>query len=115
MRPSVLHALIAGCLVLSSTLESSQVAPRTLDPCAIDGVRRIVAVGDVHGGYDEFTRILRVTGVIDSRDRWTGGDTHLVQTGDVLDRGAASRRALDLLRRLDREAPDARGRVLPLV
>src|SRR5690606_24459191 len=48
---------------------------------------RIVAVGDVHGGYDEFVRLLQDAGVINARRTWTGGRTRLVQTGDVVDRG----------------------------
>jgi hypothetical protein len=110
------------CLVLTffgtllcHWLATTPAAQRTPDPCGIDGVRRIIAVGDVHGGYDELVRILRAAAVIDARDRWTGGDTYLVQTGDVLDRGAESRRALDLLRRLEREAAKSRGRVVALV
>lgn len=90
-------------------------AQQPFDPCTVAGVRRIVAVGDVHGGYEEFVRILRISGVIDQRDRWAAGDTYLVQTGDVVDRGAESRRALDLLRRLERDATKSRGRVIPLV
>ena len=74
-----------------------------------------MAVGDVHGAYDTFVGILRAAGLLDSRDRWTGGRAILVQTGDVLDRGDDSRRVLDLLRRLERDAPRAGGRVLPLL
>jgi Calcineurin-like phosphoesterase len=85
------------------------------DPCAIEGVSRIVAVGDVHGAYDGFVRILRAAGVIDARERWIGNATYLVQTGDVVDRGAESRRAMDLLRRLERDAPKKKGRVLALI
>jgi hypothetical protein len=85
------------------------------DTCAFSNVERIVAVGDVHGAYDGLVRILRAAGVIDGRDRWSGGKAYLVQTGDVLDRGAASRKAMDLLRRLERDAPRAGGRVLALV
>ena len=109
------RALVVSCVAVCATFESSLVAQRTIDPCRIDGVRRIVAVGDVHGGYDEFRRILRAAGVIDARDRWAGGDTYFVQTGDVVDRGAGSRQALDLLRRLERDATRARGRVVALV
>lgn len=91
------------------------VALAEADPCAIQGVERIVAVGDIHGAYDGFVRILRAARVIDSRDRWIGGATLLVQNGDVLDRGADSRKALDLLRRLERDAPRRKGRVLALI
>jgi hypothetical protein len=83
--------------------------------CRIETRERIVAVGDVHGAYERFVAILRQARVIDARDRWTGGRTVLVQTGDVVDRGPDSRRALDLLRRLEREAARAGGRVVPLL
>ncbi|MBI3208670.1 MAG: metallophosphoesterase [Candidatus Solibacter usitatus] len=79
------------------------------------GVKRIVAVGDVHGGYDEFVTVLRSAGVIDKSNKWTGGATHLVQTGDCVDRGAASRKVLDLLINLENQAKKAKGRVHPLI
>lgn len=113
MRRRLFLALYAAVLGHWFTTGSS--AEPRFDPCDVNGVRRIVAVGDVHGGYDEFVRILRVAGVTNAKDRWAGADTYLVQTGDVVDRGAGSRRALDLLRRLEREATKARGRVIPLV
>lgn len=72
---------------------------------------RIVAVGDVHGGYAAFAAILQRAGVIDTGRRWVGGNTVLVQTGDVTDRGDGVRAALDLLMALEREAPKAGGRV----
>jgi hypothetical protein len=83
--------------------------------CALDGIDRIVAVGDVHGAYDRFVEILRAAGVIDERQRWSGGRTHFVQLGDVVDRGPDSRKALDLLRRLEREAASAGGGVHALI
>lgn len=83
--------------------------------CEWNGIGRIVAVGDVHGAYDRFVEILKVAGVIDAELHWSGGNTHLVQLGDVLDRGADSRKALDLLRQLQREAQAAGGRVHALV
>ena len=80
-----------------------------------DGVERIVAIGDVHGDYDQFVRLLRSAQLIDAKDRWSGGKTHLVQTGDVPDRGPDTRRILDLLMRLEREARKAGGYVHPLI
>lgn len=73
--------------------------------------RRIVAVGDVHGADGAFTAILQRAGVIDAERRWIGGNTVLVQTGDVTDRGAGVRSALDLLMALEAEAPKSGGRV----
>ncbi|MEZ4589074.1 MAG: metallophosphoesterase [Gemmatimonadales bacterium] len=76
---------------------------------------RIVAVGDVHGDFDRFVGLLRQAGVIDGKNRWIGGETHLVQTGDVLDRGPESRKVMDLLMALEEEAPKAGGRVHALI
>ena len=75
------------------------------DSCAIDGVERIVAIGDVHGAYDRFVAILRSSGLIDQDRHWSGGRAHLVQTGDGLDRGPDSRKAPDLLKRLQQRRP----------
>jgi hypothetical protein len=75
------------------------------------GVERVVAVGDVHGAYDELTDILRGAGMIDGEGRWSGGRAHLVSMGDLVDRGARSRDALELMMRLEEEAAAAGGRV----
>ena len=80
-------------------------------PCDITTTERVVAVGDVHGAYDGFVNTLRAAGLIDGRQRWIGGRAHFVQTGDVLDRGPDSRKVVDLLRKLEREAAAAGGRV----
>src|SRR5688572_28488933 len=80
-----------------------------------DKVARVVAVGDVHGDYDQLVAVLRDGGLVDARLRWAGGETHLVQTGDRVDRGAESRKVMDLLMRLEKEARKAGGRVHPLL
>ena len=89
--------------------------PNAWPACDLRTTERIVAVGDVHGSYEGLFGILRTAGIIDARARWSGGRAILVQTGDVLDRGPDSRKALDLLRRLEREAERAGGRVYPLL
>jgi 3',5'-cyclic AMP phosphodiesterase CpdA len=53
--------------------------------------------------------------VIGPDDRWTGGSTVLVQTGDVMDRADEVRVILDLLDRLEEEAAAAGGRVIELL
>ena len=83
--------------------------------CEWDGIGRVVAIGDVHGAYDRFVEILKAAGLVDAELHWSGGTAHLVQTGDVLDRGGDSRKALDLLRQLQREAQSAGGRVHALI
>lgn len=69
------------------------------------GVGRIVAVGDLHGNYSGFHRILLKAGLIDRRDRWIAEDTHLVQLGDILGRGGEPGKIFRLLKRLEQEAP----------
>jgi Calcineurin-like phosphoesterase len=107
---------LAGAIAVA--VSTASVPPRVAaatPACEIDGVDRIVAVGDVHGAYDRFVEILRTAGILDERLRWAGGRAHLVQLGDVVDRGPDSRKALDLLERLQEEARRAGGAVHPLL
>lgn len=91
-------------------------AAQSLDtPCDVRTSERVVAIGDVHGAYDRFVAILTKAGLIDARGRWAGGRAVFVQTGDVVDRGPDSRRALDLVKRLEQEAARAGGRVFALL
>ena len=76
-----------------------------------DRVGRIVAVGDVHGDYNQFVKILEGAGLIDDQLNWTGGKTHLVQIGDVLDRGPDSRAVMNLLISLEQQASISGGYV----
>lgn len=75
------------------------------------GVDRVVAMSDVHGAYEPMTATLAKAGVLDEALGWNGGATHLVITGDILDRGPDSRKVMDLIMRLEGEALDAGGRV----
>jgi hypothetical protein len=88
---------------------------RNGDACDLETTERVVAVADVHGAYDRFIAILRTAGLIDGRQRWSGGRAVFVQAGDVLDRGPDSRKAMDLIRRLADEAARAGGRVHALL
>ncbi|MDH3524863.1 MAG: metallophosphoesterase [Acidobacteriota bacterium] len=86
-----------------------------LGAAASAGASRVVAVGDVHGSLDSLVAILRSAGLIDGDDRWIGGTATLVQTGDLVDRGAQVREVLDLVMRLEQEASAAGGRVIALL
>ena len=72
---------------------------------------RLIAVGDIHGAHDAFRGLLRHAGLIDDHDRWSGGQTTFVQTGDFLDRGRDVRAVMDLLMQIEEGAPATGGRV----
>ena len=76
---------------------------------------RIVAVGDLHGDYSAWVDIARDARLIDPANHWIGGKTVLVQTGDMVDRGADSLKIIRHLQQLDGEAKRAGGRVIVLM
>ncbi|KDP45747.1 hypothetical protein JCGZ_17354 [Jatropha curcas] len=75
--------------------------------------RRIVAVGDLHGDLDQARQALEIAGVLssDGEDLWIGGETVLVQLGDILDRGVDEIAILSLLHSLDIQAKAQGGAV----
>jgi hypothetical protein len=104
---AALALVLLGAVVLPARAKDT--------PCVFQGVDRIVAVGDLHGDYQNFTKILTAVGLTDENLHWTGGKTHLVQIGDVLDRGPSARKIFDLLIRLETEAGQAGGQVHALI
>jgi hypothetical protein len=80
-------------------------------PYSWTGVERIVAIGDLHGDYDNFIKILTGTLLVDNDLHWIAGSTHMVQLGDILDRGKEARKILDLMMKLEKEAEKAGGKV----
>ena len=85
------------------------------DDWKFSGINRIVAVSDIHGAYDAVVATFQKAGIIDNNLAWVGGESHLVITGDLLDRGPDSRKVMDLIMRLEREAPRAGGQVHQLL
>ena len=79
--------------------------------CVWTGIDEIVAIGDIHGDYNNFVAILKEVGLVDSDLHWKAGKTHFVQTGDILDRGKEAKKVLDLMIRLEKEAEAAGGKV----
>lgn len=75
---------------------------------------RLVAIGDVHGDYEALITVLKKAGVLNDDLKWSGAETWLVQTGDLLDRGPKEREVVDLMLRLRQEAPRSGGRVIQL-
>ena len=113
--PCAVGALLVASLLLGANRPLAGQQSAGEFPCDVRTADRIVAVGDVHGAFDQFVSILRAAGLIDQRNRWSGGKAVLVQTGDILDRGPDSRKALDLLRRLEDEARRDGGAVYALL
>jgi len=46
---------------------------------------RVISIGDIHGDFKIFKRILYMCGVIDISGNWTGGTTIVIQMGDTID------------------------------
>ena len=93
----------------------SPIALAEADSWHFSGVQRIVAIGDVHGAHDALVETLQAADVVDGQAAWIGGDTHLVITGDLMDRGPDSRKVMDLVMRLEGEAERAGGQVHQLL
>jgi len=105
-----LTRMLALSLCLFMPLSSAQA-----DKWHFSGVDRIVAVSDIHGAYGALIETLQTANVIDEKLAWSGGKTHFVITGDLLDRGPESRRIMDLIIRLEYESRRAGGRVHQLL
>jgi hypothetical protein len=95
---------VAFCSILTGSY--ARPAPTRETVWEWTDVPRIVAVGDIHGTIDKLVLILRATGLVDADLKWSGGRTHLVLCGDLIDRGPADRAVLELVRRLNSEAPE---------
>jgi hypothetical protein len=78
----------------------------------LHGVEKVVAIADIHGAAAAFESLLRETRLVDSDLNWVGAAAILVIVGDVLDRGAESRRVLELIQRLENQAESAGGRTM---
>lgn len=106
--------IVAALGVLYSLRQEPTQTPAevTVDlPTRHPRAERIVAVGDLHGDLTATRAALGLAGVIDDEDRWAGGATVLVQTGDQLDRGDDELEILDLLDSLAEQARAAGGAV----
>ncbi|MGQ1911059.1 metallophosphoesterase [Marinifilum sp. RC60d5] len=74
-------------------------------------VKKIIAIGDVHGEYDTMVKLLKNNAVIDEDLNWSWGDGHLVFIGDIFDRGDKVTECLYLIKKLQRQAKENKGRL----
>ncbi len=78
---------------------------------------RLLALSDIHGGYDRMVQLLMRWGVIavaPSRPgaaEWSGADATLVVTGDLIDKGTQSLEVIEFLRALQVSATGRGGHV----
>ena len=103
IRTSFILLLFFSFIILSVQAEDT--------PCVWTGVKKIIAVGDIHGDYDNFVTILQKTGILSEKLHWIAEQTHFVQTGDIMDRGPHAKKAFDLMMRMEKEAQEAGGMV----
>ena len=108
-------ALLAVALIASVGQVWADGSLRSEPRADLEPSRRVVAIGDIHGAFNGFREILRKSLLIDSRDRWIGGDAILVQTGDFLDRGPGATKVAELLMDLQKEAKGHGGEVIVLL
>lgn len=74
-------------------------------------VKKLLAIGDVHGEYDVMVDLLQNTGVINENLDWNWGDGHLVFIGDIFDRGNKVTESLYLIKKLQRQAIENKGKL----
>jgi calcineurin-like phosphoesterase family protein len=103
-----IHLLILALLTWAALPHEGIAAPADMPAL-------VVAIGDIHGDYNDFIAILQRTGLIDEQRHWTGGKASFVQLGDEIDRGPQPREVLDLVMSLEQEAAKAGGNVVALL
>lgn len=116
MDPLILLGLLGlGCASAESPSQPApSVAPLPPTPVSTEA-ERLVAVGDLHADLPATLALFSALGLVDGAGRWSGGQTILVQTGDITDRGPDSKELIALLDRLEEEAAAAGGRVVGLL
>jgi hypothetical protein len=86
--------------------------------------KKIVAIGDVHGDYIATIESLIMTNMINNSLNWIGGNTILIQMGDILDRGGRNNsygdedselKIIYLFKKLKKQAQKKNGDVICLI
>eukprot|EP01025_Chloroclados_australasicus_P066482 TRINITY_DN91756_c0_g1_i6.p1 TRINITY_DN91756_c0_g1~~TRINITY_DN91756_c0_g1_i6.p1 ORF type:complete len:356 (-),score=12.43 TRINITY_DN91756_c0_g1_i6:880-1845(-) len=100
---------------LSSILQLEQCVSNEYPPTIVQAAGKVYAIGDLHGDMVKTLQCLCMAGLMeigeDNKPIWTGGDSVVVQLGDVLDRGDQEIAIILLLRELDRQAREQNGAV----
>ena len=105
-----LNALFLGLIFTAcASAQSASLTSKEDEPS------RIIAVGDIHGDFDAYTTILKDAGLVEANLKWAGGETIFVQTGDIPDRGPDTRKIIEHLQTLQKEARKKGGKVITLI
>ena len=112
MKLSLLVLTLFSALLVNGAAEAKA---KKVDDYHWTGVDRVVAIGDLHGDYGQYVEVMKSAGLINNSGKWIGGETHLVQTGDITDRGADSRKIIDHLVKLSKQAKKKGGYVHLLI
>jgi len=115
MSVKPINFMKAGLLACLLFANLAMAGARQIDEYQWEGVERIVAIGDLHGDYDNYLAALRAAGLIDKKNKWSGGETHFVQTGDIPDRGPDTRKIIEHIIKLGKQAKKKGGRVHNLI
>lgn len=54
-------------------------------PTIFPKVSRVIALGDLHGDFEYMIKLLKISKVINNKNKWIGDDTFVIQVGDQLD------------------------------
>ena len=106
---------VINTIIVLTSLQLLAVPALASEPWRYENADRIVAFSDIHGAYEAMVTTLQNAGVIDAELNWSGGGTHFVLVGDIMDRGPDSRAAMDLLMKLESQAVAAGGMVHVLI
>lgn len=81
----------------------------------ISSAPKIIAIGDMHGDYQAYESLMLASGLMDASGNWSGDNAIFVQTGDIPDRGPDTRKIIESLQKLEKQAPNSGGKVIPMV
>jgi len=112
MKFPLLVLVLCSALLANSPAEAKATK---IDDYHWTGVERVVAIADLHGDYGQYIKVMESAGLINKDGKWSGGETHLVQTGDITDRGPDSRKIIDHLLALAKQAKKKGGYVHLLI
>lgn len=96
-----------------------------INRCVYPKVKKLVAIGDIHGDLSVAIKALKLAGVIDNNIddntrnindiNWIGGDTYVVQLGDQIDRVRPSKLFNNLCSEKDEDLYEDEGSDLKII